>query len=313
MVSPTRAVPSLLAHLSRAIGRESAQNELRWMRQALDDPPDGIRPPVKTLEEMVARRVRGEPLQYILGSQPFGPLNLIVRPPVLIPRPETEDWALRLADTLKHTASPSRTLKILDLCTGTGCIPLLLCRILAPGSAHALGVDISEDAVRLAEDNAKLCGFDVPALQASASDPAPSERQRNTFTPVLADLMHRDFVAQARLQPPYDVITSNPPYIPKAQYAHLPRCVREYEDPRALLGDPEPAPEQIQKGLSFYHRIAQLVKEHALLREGGTLALEVGEGQAGEVAEIVLREAGLRDVEVWRDPWDKERVVVARP
>ncbi|KAI0675280.1 S-adenosyl-L-methionine-dependent methyltransferase [Trametes maxima] len=307
----SRAAPSLLSQLSRVIGRESAQNELRWMRQALENPPRGIHPPAKTIEEMVARRVGGEPLQYILGSQPFGSLHLAVRPPVLIPRPETEDWVLRLADTLRP--SPARPVSVLDLCTGTGCIPLLLCKSFSPGSVHATAVDISEDAIKLARENAALCGVTIPL---------PSERlthkNENTFTPLLADLMHPDFVKRAGLHPPYDVITSNPPYIPQSEYDLLPASVKDYEDVRALLGDPDgcsssalPEAER-DKGLTFYHRIADLVHDQELLRPGGTLALEVGDGQADAVASILERKTSMRNIDVWKDPWDKERVVVAR-
>ncbi|KAH9858753.1 S-adenosyl-L-methionine-dependent methyltransferase [Lenzites betulinus] len=307
----------LFTQLSRAIGRESAQNELRWMRRALENPIRGIEPASRTIDDMVARRIRGEPLQYILGSQPFGPLNLAVRAPVLIPRPETEDWALRLADTIRAPSSsaPRRPLKVLDLCTGTGCIPLLLCHALPRGWAHATGVDISEHAVRLARENAGLCGIPV------ATNPHADLEQEghNTFMPVLADLMQRNFVNRAGLEPPYDVITSNPPYIPRDEYDRLPASVKDFEDVRALLGDSVDAgdlalpQDERDKGLTFYHRIAELLRDHDLLHAEGTLALEVGKGQAQDVADIVERKARMRHVDIWKDPWGVERVVVARP
>ncbi|KAI0645667.1 S-adenosyl-L-methionine-dependent methyltransferase [Trametes meyenii] len=311
----SRAAPSLLSQLSRVIGRESAQNELRWMRQALENPPRGIRPSAQTVEEMVARRVGGEPLQYILGSQPFGFLHLIVRPPVLIPRPETEDWALRLVDTLRP--SPIRPLSVLDLCTGTGCIPLLLCKSLPPGSVNATAVDISEDAIRLTRENAALYGVAV-----SSSNSLPSERiaegNESTFTPVLADLMRPDFVDRAGLRRPYDVITSNPPYISRADHNLLPASVKDFEDVRALLGDSNdcfsstlPKAER-EKGLTFYHRIAELIRDQGLLSSQGILALEVGDGQASDVVSIFERKTSLRNIDIWKDPWGKERVVVAR-
>ncbi|KAI0663539.1 S-adenosyl-L-methionine-dependent methyltransferase [Cubamyces menziesii] len=306
---------SLLARLSRAIGRESAQRELRWMRQALQDPSNRIPPTARTVEDMVERRIRGEPLQYILGSQPFGPLNLAVRSPVLIPRPETEDWALTLAHRIRSQAPPARPLRILDLCTGTGCIPLLLCRALPPGWAHATGVDVSEDAVALAKENARL--NDVP-LSIPTRHASSRERRANAFTPVRADLMQPDVVRQAGLDPPYDVITSNPPYIPKAEYDRLDASVKEYEDVRALLGDPVGAvpatlPEaERDKGLSFYHRIAELVRDEDLLGPDGMLVLEVGDGQADDVANILKRMTHLQKIELWNDPWGKARVVFAR-
>ncbi|KAI0775686.1 S-adenosyl-L-methionine-dependent methyltransferase [Trametes elegans] len=313
----SRAAPGLLAQLSRAIGRECAQNELRWMRQALEHPPRRIPPTAHALDEMVARRIRGEPLQYILGSQPFGPLHLAVRPPVLIPRPETEDWAIRLARHLHP--SPSRPLNILDLGTGTGCIPLLFCHAFPQGSAHSTAVDISQDAIRLAVDNARLCGVELPPDGPLDRDHFPAWNE-NTFTPILADLMHPAFVRRAGLKPPYDVITSNPPYIPKHQYARLPPSVKDYEDARALLGDGDGPPSALDiprserdKGLTFYHRLAELVGQHDLLGPDGVLALEVGEGQARDVAAILDGKTRLRNVDIWRDPWDIERVVVARP
>ncbi|RPD59882.1 S-adenosyl-L-methionine-dependent methyltransferase [Lentinus tigrinus ALCF2SS1-6] len=304
----------LLSQLTRAIGRHSAEVELKWMKGTLDNPPSGIRQSCRSLEEMVARRAAGEPLQYILGSQPFGPLELAVRPPVLIPRPETEDWTMRLAETL--TPSPSRPAKILDLCTGTGCIPLLLCHLWPAGSIHATAIDISPDAIQLAKENAVLCG--ITAYGDASTQPLTTPQAKNTFMPILADLLHPEFITQARLEPPYDLITSNPPYIPQAEYDALPASVKDYEDIQALLGDsPSPhasgAPaEDRTKGLTFYHRIAALVGGHGLLRAGGTLALEVGAGQAPAVAAIVQAKAGVDKIDVWKDPWGKERVVVAR-
>ncbi|KAI1794105.1 S-adenosyl-L-methionine-dependent methyltransferase [Ganoderma leucocontextum] len=312
-----RATSHLLFQLAHAIGRQSAQVEFRWMQQTLSSPPPGIPPSAKNLEEMVARRVSGEPLQYILGSQPFGPLNLAVRRPVLIPRPETEDWTIRLAESL--SPSSTRPLNVLDLCTGTGCIPLLLCHLWPPGSAHATGVDISTDAINIATENAALCG--IPVL------PSPSHatkgQAQNTFTPVLGDLMHPTFVHEAHLELPYDLITSNPPYIPRAEYDELPASVKDFEDVRALLGetpghtspDAELPDTDCMKGLVFYHRIATLASRHGLLRSsGGTLALEVGDGQAGDIARIVENnfKARLDRIDIWKDPWGKERVVVAR-
>ncbi|PIL36159.1 hypothetical protein GSI_01819 [Ganoderma sinense ZZ0214-1] len=271
--------------------------------------------PRNNLEDMVARRLSGEPLQYILGSQPFGPLNLAVRRPVLIPRPETEDWTVRLAESL--SPSPARPLKVLDLCTGTGCIPLLLCHLWRPGSAHATGVDISTDAIKLAAENATLCGIPVPA------SPATQAQTENTFIPVLGDLMHPTFIQNARLQPPYDLITSNPPYIPRAEYNKLPASVKDFEDVRALLGetprrnvpDAELPDTDRAKGLVFYHRIASLASRHGLLqRSGGTLVLEVGDGQADGVTRIIENNFGalVDKIDIWMDPWGKRRVVVAR-
>ncbi|KAM5532851.1 hypothetical protein V8D89_013492 [Ganoderma adspersum] len=269
-----------------------------------------------TRNSVVRKESRGdEPLQYILGSQPFGPLNLAVRRPVLIPRPETEDWTIALAESF--SPSHTRPLKVLDLCTGTGCIPLLLCHLWQPGSAHATGVDISTDAIKLATENAALCG--IPPL----ASPLAEGQARNTFTAVLGDLMHPTFIQEIHLQPPYDLITSNPPYIPRVEYEELPASVRDFEDVRALLGetpghsvpDAELPDTDRAKGLVFYHRIVSLASRHGLLRRsGGTLALEVGDGQADDVAQIIENnfEGRSKAIDVRKDPWGKSRVVVVR-
>ena len=220
------------------------------------------------------------------GTTPFGPLDLLTRPPTLIPRPETEDWAIRLA----RAVAPTRNLRVLDLCTGSGCIPLLLCH-LWPAGTHAVGVDISPDAIWLATDNAV-------------------RSRTNSFTPVLGDL--RDPALLDRLVPPFDVITANPPYIPLHLYHTLPSSVKDYEDPQALIGDYPDA--QIQDGLSYYRSIATLLGRKGVLADNAVLALEVGHDQAHAVKHILERIPALRfhQIDIWRDPWNKERVVFAR-
>ncbi|KIJ67986.1 hypothetical protein HYDPIDRAFT_173701 [Hydnomerulius pinastri MD-312] len=284
-------VKQLFSKLAFSLGRESAKLELKWMKQALS-----ASDPLTALQAMLERRLQGEPLQYILGTTPFGSLDLLTRPPTLIPRPETEDWTLRLASTL--SPSSSRPLSVLDLCTGSGCIPLLLCHLWPPGSARAFGVDISPDAIRLATDNAARCHIPIHT----------TSNLRNVFTPVLGDL--RDPGLTHSIEPPFDVVTSNPPYIPKREYDELSPSVKHYEDPRALLGDPPGS--KGQDGLSFYHLIAAFLARKGILRDGAAVALEVGHDQAEAVESILHQSAGLRNTEIWRDPWEKKRVVFAR-
>ncbi|KAG1715749.1 hypothetical protein ID866_1417 [Astraeus odoratus] len=288
-------VNHLSAKLAASLGRESARLELKWMKEALKptDSPTALR-------AMLERRLRGEPLQYILGTTPFGPLSLLSRPPTLIPRPETEDWALRLANAISPSAS--RPLSILDLCTGSGCIPLLLCHLWPPGSARAFGVDVSEEAIRLATDNAARCNIATHTDYVTAASPC------NTFTPVLGDIRAVDF--HEALAAPFDIITANPPYIPMREYVQLSPSVKDYEDPLALLGDLPGSP--VEDGLSFYHLIARFLAQKGVLRDGATVALEVGDGQADAVAHILHWSAGLRNTETWTDPWGKARVVLAR-
>lgn len=209
---------------------------------------------------------------------------------MLIPRPETEDWTIRLAEFLR----PTRPLSILDLGTGTGCIPLLLCHLLPAGTVRAHGIDISPDAVKLAEENAALCGFSASLAGTS----------RNIFRPVQASFLDPLFPhTHLGVDPPFDLITSNPPYISWSEFVRLPPSVTGYEDPKALFGGPD--------GLDFYHAIAALVARDGFLNPGAVVAVEVGDGQAELVQDIFYSTANLKS-DIWLDPWKKKRTVVAR-
>ena len=231
-----------------------------------------------------------------LGSQPFGPLNLRVRPPVLIPRPETEDWTLHVASLLNPT--PDRPIKLLDLCTGTGCIPLLLSHVWPAGSVRALGVDISEDAIKLAQENASL----VPTR----------ERTQNSFEVLETDILDHGFldVLERKGWTSVDILTSNPPYIPLHEYKKLSSSVKDHEDIRALLGDPE-SNSSDGRGLTFYRRIASLVRD-GLVKQNGLIALEFGQGQDEDVKSIMQLEGCVQEIRIRKDPWGIPRTVLCR-
>jgi release factor glutamine methyltransferase len=209
---------------------------------------------------------------------------------------------IRLAKHIRSTLENHVTL--LDLCTGSGCIPLLLCHLLPPGSVRSWGTDVSPGAIALALDNAARCGI------SAANDALMRERLHNTFEPFEADILSPTFPDMLRRLGPFDLLTSNPPYIPKREYDLLSKSVRDYEDPRALLGDPPGLSTQAADGLSFYHAIARLVNDEHVLKRGGLAVLEVGDGQARAVEEIMQREGGLHQTQVWLDPWGKQRVVL---
>ena len=167
-----------------------------------------------------------------------------------------------------------------------------MAHLLPPGSLDTQAVDISLPAIQLARDNALLCG--IP--------PAPRSSLRNTFSPILGCFLNPDFADDRKLTPPYDILTSNPPYIPWNEYADLPGEVVDYEDPKALLGGPS--------GLDFYHAIARLIQDKNFLRPGGLAALEVGHGQARAVENILRASGRSRRTEIWSDPWGKERTIL---
>ncbi|KAG2016159.1 modification methylase [Coprinopsis cinerea AmutBmut pab1-1] len=277
----------LLARLAQSLGSHQATLEFKWMGQALK-----TKHATASLEEMVNRRARGEPLQYILGTQPFGPLNLLTRPPVLIPRPETEHWALKFAEKCRPVQGVHKSL--LDLGTGSGCIPLLLCRLWPQGSLSATGVDISPHALSLANENAALCG--IPPRSDSMTP-------RNTFRTSLANFLANDFPGTHLSSAlPIDILISNPPYIPWDEYLELPESVVNFEDPKALFGGPS--------GLEHYEAIARLLTRPGIFNTGAVVALEVGHRQA-ETVEGLLRSTGrIRSSEIWTDPWGKERTVI---
>ncbi|KAI0302643.1 S-adenosyl-L-methionine-dependent methyltransferase [Russula brevipes] len=320
----------LVTTLAGHIGRDNARLELKWLMEAIHSANDTPHP-LPSLSKWLSRRVRGEPIQYILGTQPFGHLDVLTRPPVLIPRPETEHWTLRLAHSV--TPSPHKPAHVLDLCTGSGCIPLLLCATWIPGSAAVLGIDTSLEALQLAQDNAlahpsvvelafphhpltHLSPRPRPSPSSSAPPPATATSTTTTTTKNVFTLLRADVRDTPKLietlssWPPFDIITANPPYIPRDQYAKLDKSVRAFEDPAALLGDPPGVPDS--GGLTFYFDIARLVAQGGVLAADGWLALEVGEGQARAVENIVHSVARLKDTEIWTDQWGKERVVVAR-
>ena len=230
------------------------------------------------------------------GTQPFGPLNLLVRPPVLIPRPETEHWVFRIAELLSPTAQ--LPISLLDLGTGSGCIPLLLCHLWPPGSINAHAVDISPHALQLAQDNADLCGF--------PSHSSHPEKPQNTFNTSIANFLAEDFLtSSSRINPSFDIITSNPPYISWKEYLDLPQSVSQFEDPRALFGGP--------KGFDFYYAIANLISNNKnLLKPNSLVALEVGHNQATSVERLMRNTGRFTFTDIWMDPWGKQRTVLAR-
>lgn len=310
------------------------------------------------------------------GTQPFGPLTLLTRPPTLIPRPETEEWTIRLASFItsflsehRTPVSPSDPIRVLDLCTGSGCIPLLLCELLPKGSVHSVGVDVSKSASELAHENSVVrgsypgSGDDRKGLDGRLDGTCRTQPQTmmNTFTPLLADIRKRSELSSLLRSLPYPpaslssstslilsnkhksaskpfkpftVLTANPPYITPSAYQTLDPSVRDYEDPGALIGTEDIRAPLPGMGLGFYYDIATLAREGGILagdgdeihddaaeeknevgRHGGcaVVAMEVGDGQAGAVVDIV--KDGMpgfeKNVEVWKDAFGVERVVVA--
>ncbi|HRK33795.1 MAG TPA: peptide chain release factor N(5)-glutamine methyltransferase [Candidatus Hydrogenedentes bacterium] len=223
---------------------------------------------------LIERRLAYEPVQYIVGSWEFYSLPMKVRAPVLVPRPETEHL-VEIAIALASQLGPSP--RILDLCTGSGCVAIAIAANI-PG-ASIVATDIGDDAIRLSEENARENGL------------------LNRITLRKGDL----FAALHDADAPFHVICSNPPYVEETEYGRLSPSIRLYEDPAALLAGSD--------GLDVIRRIVSGAREY--LVPGGGLALEVGEGQAPLVQEM-LRASDYRDIGSQFDLAGIERIVHAR-
>ena len=213
-------------------------------------------------EELLTRRASGVPLQYLTREQNFCGLSLYVDERVLIPRQDTE---CLVEEVLRDGAGGD----LLDLCTGSGCIPLAL---LKHGNfSCALGADISVEALAVAEINRARTGL------------ALSLRQSDLFS----EIPER-----------FDVITANPPYIESAEIESLSVEVRDYEPRLALDGAAD--------GLAFYRRLA--AESGAHLKPGGRLYLEIGMSQGAAVASL-LEAAAFSDIQIIRDLAGRDRIV----
>ncbi|KAK0752181.1 S-adenosyl-L-methionine-dependent methyltransferase [Schizothecium vesticola] len=246
--------------------------ELRWIKDHITTTPSTTTPPFLRLAHLIRLRARGLPLQYVLGTQPFGTLTIRCRRGVLIPRPETESYTLELADVLFRT--PTRSLTVVDLCTGTGCIPLQLFASLRARfpSLAAHGVDVAPGAVALARENARQLG-PLGAAQ------GVTFHRASIFSPAAG-------------LPPFpageiDLLTANPPYISRGAFARsTARSVRNHEPRLALVPDGVPASVVAALGCEafpedvFYARILELCRGWRPKR----VFLEVADGeQAGRV------------------------------
>lgn len=226
--------------------------------------------------DVVRRRSGCEPIQYITGVQEFFGLPLVVSPAVLIPRPETELLVEAVLGEL--SATPDRVWRIVDVGTGSGAIALALAHHLPHAEITAL--EISQEALAIARENANGLGL----------------MDRVRF--LISDLLE----ALPEDEPQWDVIVSNPPYVPESDRASLHPEVREYEPATALFAG--------EAGLSIYER---LIPEAArYLQADGLLALEFGYGQREELATLFASSQAWHSIRFYEDLQGIPRIVVAR-
>lgn len=218
--------------------------------------------------EMVARRAQREPLQYILGNQEFMGLEFEVSPGALIPRHDTEV----LVEAALQRAAP--TSRILDIGVGSGCIAVALAKALP--QVEVVGVEKSPEALALAERNAGKHGVRVTLFEGSLFEPFPGQK--------------------------FDLIVSNPPYIPTADMETLQPEVRDFEPHQALDGGPD--------GLAFYRLIIPAAPDY--LTPGGWLLFEVGIAEASAVQALFEATGRFAELFTAKDTNGIERVVGGR-
>jgi release factor glutamine methyltransferase len=221
------------------------------------------------------------PVQYLIGTVPFGDLTLHVQAPTLIPRPETEEWVLNLAAQL--STLKNQQLAILDMCTGSGCIALTL--------AHAL-------------PKAKIYATDISGLALALAKKNAIHNQITNITFLTSDLF-----ALIPAEFTFDLIVSNPPYISREEWQTLEPSVKLWEDTRALIA--------ADSGLAILEKI--IAQAPAYLRENSELAhnnipqllLEIGHQQGMQVYQL-MRKYGYHHIQVLKDLAHQDRLVTAR-
>lgn len=231
------------------------------------------------LDDWIHRQLHDNiPLQYLLGSVPFLSANILVEPPILIPRPETENWVAELIARLQQLEYQKFT--ILDMCTGSGCIAIALAQAFPQATIYA--ADISTQAISLAKKNARY--NNVSNIQFIVSDLFDAIPEGMTF----------------------DMIISNPPYIAYKEWETLDPSVKEWEDRNALIAD--------QNGLSILRKIitqsSKYLHPHAELKLNHLpqLIVEIGYQQGPEV-ESLFQEASFYDTVIEKDLQGHDRVV----
>jgi len=222
------------------------------------------------LAPLILRRLNHEPIAYILGTWEFFSLEFDVVPPLLVPRPETEHLVELALDHLGDAEG-----RVLDLCTGTGCVILSIAKNARGGEWWA--TDLNPLAVETARANAASHGIVLNLVEGDLFAPVPKDAG------------------------PFDVIVSNPPYVENGAWEGLAPDIRNYEDPLALLSGVD--------GLDCIRRIVNEAQDW--LVPGGLLALEMGEIQ-GPALRALLENAGYEDIKITKDLAGHDRIASGR-
>ncbi len=228
-------------------------------------------------KKLLKRRLAHEPTQYITGRQEFWSLDFLVTPAVLIPRPETELLVEVAAAYLQGQRAEETSVRLIDVGTGSGVLAVVLAK--EHPQAQVTALDQSWEALCLARQNARRHGVE----------------ERIRF--IMGDLL-----AALRPEAQFDLIVSNAPYVPTAEWLCLPSDIKDYEPRLALDGGVD--------GLDVIRRLVQAAPGY--LKAGGLLALEVGQGQSAAVEQLLAHGGAFTPAEIRRDFQYIPRVVSAR-
>ena len=239
-----------------------------------DEGPDEY---VSSYLAAIDKRLTHYPLQYILGEWHFMGIKFKVNENVLIPRQDTEVLVVKILNIIQEEFKHQDKIKILDMCTGSGCIGISLAKLC--NKVEVTAVDLSKEAIVVARENARM--NDVKNIHFIESD------LFKVFN------MYND-------QEPFDIIVSNPPYICSKEIDSLMAEVKNFEPRMALDGD--------EDGLVFYRKIVEGCKPY--IKKGGYLAFEIGWNQAEDVKELMR--SRYDNLEVVQDLAFLDRVVVGK-
>jgi release factor glutamine methyltransferase len=255
---------ALLLHILR---REVQERNRAWLIAHADSPTmPGV---AQEFRALIERRYQGEPIQYIIGETEFYGRPFRVTPDVLIPRPETEHLVEKVIELAVLFQSP----RIVDIGTGSGAIAITLARHVP--NAAITAIDVSVPALAIAQENATRSEVAIRFLKGDLLIPVAQEQ--------------------------FDIVVSNPPYVPSTDRRVLSVEVREHEPSLALFAGPD--------GLDTYRRL--IPQAFACLSPGGFIALEIGYGQSATVRTL-LADSGLQNIEFLPDLQSIPRVAVAK-
>lgn len=227
---------------------------------------------IKNYKILIYRRIKNEPLQYIQGGTEFMGLWLKVDKNVFIPRPETELLVEKVLEICNN--QKDKKYYLLDIGTGSGNISVAVAHKCSNVLIDA--VDFDKNALKIAEENIK------------------KYRLSKRINCIQQDIFNSNKIPLEK----YDVIVSNPPYIPYVDYLDLAPEIRKYEPKKACTDGAD--------GLTFYSKIIDLSK--SILKDGGTCLVEIGYGQSKKVSEIFSR-GGLKNIRIFKDLNKHDRVV----